>query len=491
MYMEGNPHTNLNKKHGNTNNSETKSASSFKFGTPRRMTEISTGINSNIFRAYDIRGVYPSAINKDSAYLIGRAFVEFLRKPKPNIVIGRDNRLSSSDLFKGLSKGITDQGASVIDIGLSTTPMLYWACGFYGYDGGINITASHNPKEQNGFKLVREKVVPISRKTGLKQIYNLTKSRFVKSKKGKISKNRVLKDYLNFNLKKFNFKNFRKLKIVIDTANAVPGIIIPGLKKKLPIEIYSLFEKLDGKFPNHPPDPLIKKNLRFLRKEVKNKKADFGVAFDGDGDRVIFITERGRVISGDLISAFLADLILEQNPGAGILYDVRSSRVIQEVVKRSGGRSVIGRIGHSFIKEEMRKKNILFAGEFSGHYYLRNYYFSEAPLFVILKIAEALSKTGKKLSELVKPFKKYFHSGEINFRIRDKKGILELLERRYKNGKLLKIDGLRIDFKDWWFLARLSGTEDLLRLVVEARTKKLMEKRKKELSSLIKRYANL
>ncbi|MDI6602697.1 MAG: phosphomannomutase/phosphoglucomutase [Patescibacteria group bacterium] len=450
-------------------------------------------INPDIFRAYDIRGIFPSTINEDSAYLIGRAFVKFLKKPRPNVVVGRDNRLSSPTLFKSLIKGLTNQGAKVIDIGLSTTPMLYWTCAHYNFDGGIMITASHLGKEFNGFKLVREKAISINKKTGLKKIQKLTrKLGNVITKPGKIIKKKVLKDYLEFNLKDFDLRNFRKLKIVIDTANAVPGILTPELKKKLPIQIYSLFEKLDGNFPNHLPDPLIKENLSYLQKEVKNKKANLGVAFDGDGDRVIFVDEKGEVISGDLITAFLVNLILKINPGAKILYDIRSSKIVEEVIKKGGGKAVVWKIGHSFIKEKMRKENIFFAGEFSGHYYTKKDYFSEAPLFVLLKILEVISQTKKNLSFFIKPLKKYFHSGEINFKVKDKKKILKILEEKFnRDGKVLEIDGLRIDFKDWWFLARSSGTENLLRLVVEAKTKKLMEKRKKELISFIKNYGDL
>lgn len=504
--MRINPHTNLDKKRRSANYSETKSAPPFKCGITGRMPEISVGVNSSIFRSYDIRGIYPSTVNEDSAYLIGRAFVKFLNpkgKTGLNIVVGRDNRLSSVSLFKSLSRGIIDQGVKVIDIGLSTTPMLYWACGFYGYDGGINITASHNPKEHNGFKMVRKGAVPISGKTGLKEIYKLTGKSFARLKKGKVVKKKILRDYLKFNFKDFNFRKLRKLKIIIDTANSVSGIMLSGIKKHLPVKIYSLFEKLDGNFPNHPPDPLIEKNLNSLKEEVKNKKADLGVAFDGDGDRIVFVTEKGEVIPGDLICAFLAELLLvaetlshlpprfaargsaKQNSRAKILYDIRSSRIVKEVIKDNGGQPIVWRIGHSFIKEKMRKENILFGGEFSGHYYLKNHYFSEAPLFVILKITEAISQTGKSLSELIRPYQKYFHSGEINFKIKDKNKALELLEGKYKKGKISKIDGLRIDFKDWWFLARPSGTEDLIRLVIEAENKKLMLNKKKELCRIM------
>ena len=445
-----------------------------------------------IFRAYDIRGIYPSTINEKIAYLIGQAFVKFLQKARPRIVVGRDNRFSSSVLFRGLVKGLTNQGAEVIDIGLSTTPMLYWACAHYNFSGGVMITASHLGKEFNGFKLVRKKAIPISEKTGLKKIQKLAlEPKQVARKSGRILRKNVLKDYLKFNLKNFNLKKFAPLKIVVDTANAVPGILIPELKKLLPIKIYSLFEKLDGNFPNHPPDPLIKENLTSLQKEVKKKKANFGLAFDGDGDRIIFVDEKGELISGDLITAFLANFILKENPESKILYDIRSSQIVPEAIKENGGQPVVWKVGHSLIKEKMRKENIFFAGELSGHYYLKEHYFSEAPLFLLLKILEAISQTKKNLSELIKPFKKYSHSGEINFKVKNKKSILELLEKKYQKGKVLKIDGLRIDFPNWWFLVRPSGTEDLLRLVVEAKSKKLMEKRKEEISFLIREYDNL
>ncbi len=446
-------------------------------------------IDPSIFRSYDIRGVYPSTINEKSAYLIGRAFVRFLNprgKKRLNIVVGRDSRLSSPALFKALTGGIIDQGANVIDIGLSTTPMLYWACGFYGYDGGINITASHNPKEHNGFKFVRKGAVPVSGETGLKQIYGLTQKKIITAARGKITKKKILKDYINFNLKDFNLKRFKRLKVVIDTANSVSGILIPELKNKLPLKIYPIFEKLDGSFPNHPPDPHQKKNLKWLQREIKNKRADLGIAFDGDGDRVIFVDEKGKPIGGDLITALIAIIILNDHPGEKIFYDLRSSNIVKEVIEEAGGKIVIGKLGHSFIKEQMRKENILFAGEFNGHYYLREHYFCETPFFVIFKIIEEISGTGKPLSGLIKPFKKYYRSEEINFIVRNKEKILRQLEKKYKEGKILKTDGLRVDFKNWWFNVRLSNTESLLRLNLEATTKRLMEKRRKELTKLIK-----
>lgn len=448
-------------------------------------------INYSIFKTYDIRGIYPSELNEETAYLIGQAFVRFLKKDNPKVVVGRDNRFSSPSIFQSLTKGILQQGGDVVDIGLATTPMLYFAVAYFNFDAGINITASHNPSKYNGFKIVREKAIPVSEQSGLNEIKKLIlEGKFNSSKKGKIVRKKILKEYLDFNLKDFNFKTIKPLKIIIDTANAVPGIIISNLFKKTGIKVFHLFSKLDSSFPNHEPNPIVKKNLKVICQAVKTKKANLGVAFDGDGDRVVFIDEKGKMVSGDLITALMAQLILEEKPKEKIFYDIRSSNIVREVIKKSGGVPIMGRIGHSLIKERMRKEDIIFGGELSGHYYLKNHYFSDAPIFVLFKILEKISKTDKAFSEIIKPYQKYFSSEEINFKIKNKKKILELLENRFKRGKILKIDGLRVDFSDWWFLARPSGTEDLLRLNIEAKTKKIMEKKKKELSLFIKKHQN-
>ena len=457
-------------------------------------------INSDIFRAYDIRGIYPEELDEEAAYFIGRAFVKFLGKKNPKIVVGQDGRLSSPSLFKALTRGIIDQGANVIDIGLAITPMLYFAVAHFKCDGGVSITASHNPAQYNGLKFVRKKVIPISEKTGLKEIKKLTtRPGDVITRPGNIVRKKVLKEYIAFNLKDFDLEAIKPLKIVIDTANAVPGIVVSEIFKKTNCKIYHLYSKLDGTFPNHPPSPHEEKNLRGLQRQVFKKKADLGIAFDGDGDRIIFVDGNGKMIPGDLITALLAYLILKENPGEKVLCDVRSSNIVREVVKKTGGIPVIGRIGHSFIKERMRKENIIFQGELNGHYYLREHYFCEAPFFAILKILEEMSKRTKTISELVSPFRKYYHSGEINFKVKDKKKALKTLENKFSKGGLqpthrppskrwpliLKIDGLRIDYPDWWFNVRPSHTEPVLRLVVEAKTKKLMKKKRRELVALI------
>lgn len=448
-------------------------------------------INSAIFKAYDIRGIYPKDLNEKIAYLLGLAFVKFLHKKKLNIVVGRDYRLSSENLYKYLVKGILQSGANVIDIGLATTPMLYFAVANFKFDGGIQITASHNPSEYNGFKIVREKAMPIGETSGLKKIKNYIEKSDLLSKNngertGKIMKKEVLSDYLDFNLKEFKPSNFKPFKICLDFGNAVPAILLSELEKRLKfLKIYPLFPKLDGNFPNHPPNPVLKENLIALKNAVKNKKADLGIGFDGDGDRIIFIDERDEIIPADLITALLSQILLSEKSGEKILYDIRSSKIVKEVIIKNGGIPILSRVGHSFIKSKMKKENIVFAGEFSGHYYSREHYFCEAPLFVLLKILERMSLTKKCLSELISPFQKYFHSGEINFPVENKEKVLKSLEKKYQSGKISRLDGLRIDFKDWWFNIRPSQTEPMLRLVLEANKKDLLEEKRKKILKII------
>jgi len=449
-------------------------------------------INPSIFKAYDIRGIYPSELNEEAAYKIAYAFILFLRKKQKNrwqkIVVGRDNRLSSLALQKSVIKGIRDAGANAIDIGLATTPMFYFAVAHYGFNGGIQVSASHNPPQWNGLKLVREGARPIGSKTGLQEIRQFTQRDLSKNAKGgRIIKKNILREYLNFNLKGFSLYFPSKISLVVDTANAVPGIIVSRFLNKLGVPFFHINAKLDGRFPSHPPDPLIAENLRQLKAEVKKRHSALGVAFDGDGDRIIFCDELGREISGDLILACMAKILLRKHPHSRIGYDIRSSRITAEVILQDGGVPVMTRVGHSFVKEQMRKEDILFAGEFSGHFYHRDHYFSEVPLFVLREILGELERTGRKMSQLISPLKVYAHSGEINFRVQDKEGIIKGVERFFMGrGKITRLDGIRVDFSDWWFLIRASGTEPLLRLIVEAKTKKLLEERKRELAQFIK-----
>jgi phosphomannomutase len=449
-------------------------------------------IFENIFRQYDIRGKYPGEINGEVAYLLGWALVDFAKRQrkakKIDILVGRDNRKSSSALFEALAKGVLDGGGNVISIGVCTSPMFYFASGRYrGDDGGVMITASHLSKEYNGFKLVRELPVPIDIKSGLMEIKKIMKEKTfrVRAKRGRLIKKNILNEYVKAVVADFNLKGISPLRVVIDTGNAPAGIIVPKIFKKTRIKIFHLFSKLNSDFPNRSLNCTKENNLKKLREESLKRKADLGVAFDGDGDRIVFLDEKGRLVPPALITAFISSILLRANPDEKILYTVNQGRIIPETVKKAGGKAIIWKVGHSNIKRKMQKDNILFGGEASAHFYYREQYFAESPFFVLLKILEELTKTKKKFSELIKPFQKHSGSGELNFKVKNKKKILAILENRFKKGKILKIDGLRVDFPDWWFNVRPSHTEPLLRLIVEAETEKLMNKKKKEITSVI------
>ncbi len=436
----------------------------------------------SIFKAYDIRGIYPQEINEDIAYKLGRAFVTFLKCKK--VVVSRDMRLSSKALSDALIKGLTDQGADVIDIRLSSTPMNYFANNFLKADGSIMITASHNPKDFNGFKLSREKAIPISEDTGIKKIeYLVNKNKFKDGKKGKVTEKDVLNDYAN-HVVKFIKKSNKNLKIIADAGNGMAGLTADKIFSKLGLKLEKMYFELDGTFPNHEADPLKEKNVKEIKERVLKEKFDLGIAFDGDCDRVFFIDENGQKIPSDFIIALFSQEFLKKNPKEKIIYDLRSSKIIEETITLNNGKPIMSRVGHVFVKDLMREKDALFGGELSGHYYFRNNFYTDSGIIATVKLIEILSKTNKKLSELVKPFKKYYQSGEINIKVKDK---IKDIEKNYKDGKILHIDGLSVYYKDWWFNIRPSNTEDLLRLNLEANTKELIEKKKKELLDLIKK----
>jgi len=449
-------------------------------------------IFENIFKQYDIRGKYPEEINQEIAYLLGWALVNFAQKQKKvrkiDILVGRDNRKSSLTLFKSLADGILDSGGSVISIGICTSPMFYFASGHYrGDDGGVMITASHLSKEYNGFKLVRELPVPIDVRSGLKEIKKTMreKSFKIQARRGRLVKKNILSEYVKAVVADFNLKGISPFKVVVDTGNAPAGIVIPEIFKKTRIKIFHLFPKLNGDFPNRSLDCTKEKNLKKLREETLKRKADLGVAFDGDGDRIVFLDEKGRFVSPAIIMAFVSSLLLKTNPNEKILYTVNQSRIIPETIKRAGGKAVIWKVGHSNIKRKMQKDNILFGGEASAHFYYRGQYFAESPFLVLFTILQELTRTKKSFSELIKPLQKYFSSGELNFKVKNKKKILADLENRFRKGKILKMDGLRVDFPNWWFNVRSSHTEPLLRLAIGADTKKLMNQKKKEIISSV------
>ncbi len=421
---------------------------------------------SGIFKAYDIRGIYGKDLNENTAELIGRAFVTFLQCRK--VIIGRDIRLHSPSLFKDLARGVTRQGADVIDIGVCSTPMAYYANGSLGADATIMITASHNPGEWNGFKLTREKAIPISGLTGIKDIERLTQTQEFPdvSQPGSVSQHDIEPAYKAHVQKSANLKT--KPRVAIDYANAM-GIVEARALSDL-LEITPLYETPDGSFPNHEANPLNTSTLKDLQALIRQGQYDFGAAFDGDADRVGFVDEQGEVVPMDLITALIASEILKNNPGAGVLYDLRSSRAVKEVILENGGQPHMCRVGHAFIKQQMRDEKAVFAGELSGHYYFRDNFYTESSAMAVLAIANLINQTGQTLSALIQPLQRYAKSEEINTEARDTAGVLRRLRAIHKDGEILELDGLSVSYPDWWFNVRASNTEPLIRLNLEAKT---------------------
>ena len=441
-------------------------------------------IDPKIFRPYDIRGLYPEQIDKDTAYWIGRAFAYFIEGQ--TIAVGHDVRLSSPVLAENLIAGLIDQGVDVIDIGVISSPMLSWLVAEKGLDGGAMVTASHNPKEYNGFKLVRQKALALTDVEIKRLQVLLIKKDWDKSEvAGYLKKDNILNEYIDSLLKENSF-SINSFKIVADAANSVGGLILPKFFKKLDCQFSCLFCDLDGHFPNHLPNPLEKKNVEDLQKEVLSQKADLGIAVDGDVDRLIFIDEQGEVVRADLITALLAEYFLKKNKEEKILCDVRSSRVVEEVIFENGGEPVISKVGHSFIKQKMHEDDVIFGGEVSGHYYFkRESFYYESPLKAILIVLNLMSEQKKTLSELLMPFKRYCSSGEINFTLGNKELALQKAEETYKQGSVDHLDGLTVEFDDWWFNLRSSNTEPLLRLNIEADSQGLLQEKIKELRKII------
>ena len=436
---------------------------------------------SGIFKAYDIRGVYPVDLDAAMAEKIGRAYITFTGAKK--VVVGRDMRPHSEPLFQALAKGMTEQGADVIDIGLCSTPQSYFANGTLKADGSVMITASHNPGEWNGFKLCKANAVPISGATGIMEIQKIVETEAWKKDvtPGKITTYDIKPEYAAF-LRKFA-KMDRKLKIVVDYANAMGLYEIGGITDLF--DIVPMYDTLDGTFPNHEANPLHLSTLDAIRKKVVEVGADFGAAFDGDADRCGFIDDKGEVIPMDLFTALIAQDILSDGP-ATILYDLRSSRAVPECIRENGGKAIQSRVGHAFIKAQMRENDAVFAGELSGHYYFKENFTAECQGLALIKLANLVCKKNKPVSELVAPLRKYFSSGEINSKVADTKPILEAIRKRYADGNMYELDGISSEYPNWWFNVRSSNTEPLLRLIVEADTEALMAEKRDELLKLIR-----
>jgi phosphomannomutase len=439
---------------------------------------------AGIFKAYDIRGIYGKDLNEETAYKIGRAFVTFTNARK--VVVARDIRPHSEPLFAALAQGITEQGADVIDIGHGSTPMSYFANGTLGADASVMITASHNPAEWNGFKLCRAQAVPVSGATGIQDIERIaTESAFAPkaATPGSISTYDILPEYTRHVARFARLK--RPVHVAIDFANGMGIWEVKTLQGLITWD--GLYEEPDGRFPNHEANPLHQATLADLQAKVRGGSYAFGVAYDGDADRAGFVDEKGEIIPMDLITALVAQDVLATHKGV-IFYDLRSSWVVKETIAAAGGTPMMSRVGHAFIKQQMREHDALFAGELSGHYYFKDNFTAESSALAILSLANIVSRSDKPLSKLIAPLRKYFASGEINTHVsRDPKDILDELRQKYADGRLFELDGVSVEYADWWFNVRCSNTEPLVRLNLEAKTQALMETQRDEILAVIRK----
>jgi phosphomannomutase len=444
-------------------------------------------LDPKIFKAYDVRGIYPTELDEEGAYAIGRAYVEQF-EPR-QIAVGRDMRLSSPAMAKAVMEGAADGGADVLDIGLVGTEMLYFAVGELELDGGVMVTASHNPKEYTGMKIVRGGALPVGGDSGLMEIRDRALVGFDEPKRrGQIQEEDIWPAYVVRVLSFVDVDAIKPLKVVIDAANGMAGVMLPPVLERLPIEAITYFFDPDGTFPNHEPNPLLPENREFIIKKVGEHRADLGIAFDGDADRCFFVDDTGEFVPGDFVTTLLAESILEKHPGAKVIYDLRASWAVPETVERAGGVPLINRVGHAFIKQRMRKEDAVFGGEVSGHYYFSQFTQADSGVVPFLLMLELISKRGQKLSEILRPLReRYFLTGELNTPVPDVAQKLDELQQRFGDeGRISHLDGISVDADEWHMNVRPSNTEPLLRLNLEARSRDLMERKRDEVLEVIR-----
>jgi phosphomannomutase len=446
-------------------------------------------IDPRIFKAYDIRAIAPEQINAEVARRIGHAFVDYLGAKR--IAIGRDVRVSSAEIAQGFSQGARAQGCDVTDIGIVGTDMLYFQVAQADLDGGAIVTASHNPKEWNGLKLVRRGALALSGDSGIKEIKQvLLAGRFaevIEAPLAALQETSVIDAYVEHCLGFIDTALVPRLKVVLDTGNGMGAVGAQAILSRLPLETVKMYFELDGSFPNHPPDPLVEENRRELAERVVAERADLGIAWDGDADRCFFIDDTGRFVPGDFVTAVLAEAFCRKEPGARVIYDVRASRAVPDRISAAGGTALVNRVGHAFIKQRMRKERAVFGGEVSGHFYFRENWFADNGMIPALVVLEMLGRERKKLSEMLAPLReRYWISGEINSRVEDTSAALARLEERYHDARIQKLDGISVDYDDWHFNVRPSNTEPLLRLNLEAYDREEMERRRDEVLAVIR-----
>jgi len=448
-------------------------------------------IHTDIFKAYDVRGLYPSEINEEVARQIGRGFVAYLGAKR--IGVSRDMRISSPGIAAAFIQGAREQGADVVDYGMLATDMLYFGVVKDELEGGAQITASHNPKQYNGVKMVRAGALPLSGDAGLGEIRDMiVNDRLppLAATHGSVTPRNIVFEYIEKVMSFIDANAIKPFNVVLDAGSGMAGLVAPLLFDRLPCKTTRLCFNIDGHFPNHEANPLLEENRRDITDEVVRQKADVGIAWDGDADRCFFIDGSGEFIAGDFITALLAEAFLLKHPGATIIYDLRASRAVKDTVERHGGRALMNRVGHAFIKRRMRDEDGIFAGEVTGHYYFRDYSYADNGFIPALLILELMSKKNQSLHDLLRPFReRYFISGEINTKVASMDDVpkkLETLARRYKDAQIARLDGLSVDYPDWHFNVRASNTEPLLRLNLEAATPQQMGEKRDEVLGIIR-----
>ena len=444
-----------------------------------------------IFKAYDIRGIYPGEINEDTARAIGAAFVAYLKAAR--VAVGRDMRLSSPVLAAAFIDGATAQGAEVTDYGMIPTDMLYFAVARDRHDGGVEITASHNPKQYNGMKMVRREAFPLSGDEGIAEIREMIAGDAIPvpaRRRGSVATKNALDEYVHHVLSFIDPSIVRPFNVVLDAGSGMGGLVAPMLFDRLPCRTTRLCFEIDGRFPNHEANPLIAENRRDLVERVVAEQADVGIAWDGDADRCFFIDGSGEFVPGDFITALLAEAFLLKHPGSGIIYDLRASYAVKDIVARYKGTALMNRVGHAFFKRRMRETNAIFGGEVTGHYYFRDNFYADNGFVPALLILELMSKKGVPLRDLLQPLaSRYFISGEINTKLPSMALVPEKLDQiaaRFADGRQYKLDGLSVEYPEWHFNVRPSNTEPLLRLNLEATTPELMAMKRDEVVALIR-----
>jgi len=446
-------------------------------------------LDPSVFKAYDVRGLYPSQLDEDGAYRIGRACVEHF-EPR-EIAVGRDMRLSSPAMAASVIEGAADAGADVVDIGLVGTEMLYHAVTELDLEGGICVTASHNPGDYTGMKIVRRGALPVGGDSGLAEIRDrATRDLDATAKRGRVRDADVWPSFVDKVLAFVDPETIEPLRVVVDAANGMAGVMLPPVLERLPqLDVVRFFFEPDGSFPNHEPNPLLPENRAFVIARTTEERADLGVAYDGDADRCFFVDDSGEFVPGDFVTALLAESLLEKEPGAKIIYDVRASWAVPETIERNGGIPLVNRVGHAFIKHRMRKEAAAFAGEVSAHYYFRDFSQADSGIVPFLLMLELLSRRKAKLSELLAPYReRFFLTGEINTPVDDVPLKLQELKERYaaEGGRISHLDGLSVEFDDWHFNVRPSNTEPLLRLNLEALSRERMEEKRDGVLGLIR-----